>query len=209
VEDSLRRLQTDYLDILHIHDVEFGCRRQVVEETIPAVRKIQQQGKARFIGITGLSLRMLAEIGSEVPVDCMLSYCRYNLMNRDLDAVLTPLARERQIGLINASPLHMRMLSDSGAPPWHPAPEVVKAAAERVVELCRARGVDAPTLALQFAVQHPHVASTFVGMTSTAEVRQNLLALEGRPDEALMREIDAIVAPVQGMMWISGFAWNH
>ena len=209
VDDSLRRLQTDYVDVLHIHDVEFGCHRQIVEETIPAVRKIQQQGKARFIGITGLSLRMLRDIASEAPVDCVLSYCRYNLMNRDLDTVLTPLARERQIGLLNASPLHMRMLSDSGAPAWHPAPEPVKEAARRVVELCRATGAHAPTLALQFALKHEHVASTFVGMSSAEEVRQNIAALEGRPDPALLQEIDAIVAPVQGMMWISGFAWNH
>jgi L-galactose dehydrogenase len=209
VENSLRRLQTDYVDVLHIHDVEFGCRRQIVEETFPAVRKIQQQGKARFVGITGLSLRMLREIAAEAPVDCILSYCRYNLMNRDLDHVLTPLAREKQIGLLNASPLHMRMLSDSGAPAWHPAPQAVKDAARRVVELCRARGAHAPTVALQFALQHSYVASTFVGMSTTDEVRQNLAALDGQPDAQLMREIDAAVGPVQGMMWVSGFAWNH
>jgi L-galactose dehydrogenase len=209
VEDSLRRLQTDYLDILHIHDVEFGCHRQIVEETIPAVRKIQAEGKARFIGITGLSLRMLGEIASDARVDCMLSYCRYNLMNRDMDRQLTGIARERNIGLLNASPLHMRMLSDSGAPPWHPAPEAVKEAAKRVVELCHARGASAPAVALQFAVQHPYVASTFVGMATRAEVQQNLATYAGTPDPELLREIEAIVAPVQGMMWISGFAWNH
>ncbi|HYP08134.1 MAG TPA: aldo/keto reductase [Bryobacteraceae bacterium] len=209
VEDSLRRLQTDYLDVLHIHDVEFGCKRQIVEETIPAVRKIQAQGKARFIGITGLSLRMLRDIATEAPVDCILSYCRYNLMNRDLDDVLAPLARERKVGLINASPLHMRMLSEAGAPPWHPAPEPVKSAARRVVDLCRSRGLHSPALALQFAVRHDDVASTLVGMATLAELRQNLAALEQEPDPDVLREIDAIVAPVQGMMWISGFAWNH
>src|SRR6185369_17183824 len=45
-DESLQRLQTDYLDILHVHDVEFGDKRQIVEETIPAVRRLQQQGKA-------------------------------------------------------------------------------------------------------------------------------------------------------------------
>jgi L-galactose dehydrogenase len=209
LDDSLRRLQTDFVDILHIHDVEFGCHRQIVEETIPAVRKIQQQGKARFIGITGLSLKMLRDIASEVPIDCMLSYCRYNLMNRDLDSVLTPVAKERNIGLISASPLHMRMLSDDGAMPWHPAPEAVKQAAKQVVQLCRSYGVDAPALALQFAAQHPYVASTFVGMATAVEVQQNLAAIASQPDPELLRKIDAVVAPVQGMMWNSGFAWNH
>ena len=208
-EDSLRRLQTDYLDILHVHDVEFGCKRQIIEETIPALRRIQQQGKARFIGITGLSLRMLHDIAAEAPLDCILSYCRYNLLNRDLDLMLTPLARERGIGLINASPLGMRLLSEAGAPPWHPAPSEVKEAARRVVDLCRARGANAPSVAVQFALQHEHVASTFIGFSSRAEVQETLEAMKGQPDPSLLREIEDVVTPIQGVMWISGFAWNH
>ena len=48
IDESLKRLQTDYVDILHIHDVEFGCQTQLVEETIPALRGIQSRGKARL-----------------------------------------------------------------------------------------------------------------------------------------------------------------
>lgn len=209
IDDSLKRLRTDYVDILHIHDVEFGCKDQIVEEAIPALRGIQSQGKARFIGITGLALRMLREIASEVPVDCILSYCRYNLLNRDLDTVLTPIARERNVGLLNASPLHMRLLSDTGPPAWHPAPPEVKKAARRVVELCRSRGVSAPKLALQFAVRHPFVSSTFVGVSNVEEAKANIEAIREQPDEQLLQEIEEIVRPVQGLMWITGFARNH
>jgi L-galactose dehydrogenase len=209
IDDSLKRLRTDYVDILHVHDVEFGCKAQIVEETIPALRGIQSQGKARFIGITGLALRMLRDIASEVPVDCILSYCRYNLLNRDLDTVLTPVARERNVGLLNASPLHMRLLSDTGPPAWHPAPPEVKEAARRVVELCRSRGVSAPKLALQFAVRHPFVSSTFVGVSNVEEARANIEAIREQPDERLLQEIEEIVRPVQGLMWITGFARNH
>ena len=209
VDTSLHRLRTDYVDIMHVHDVEFGCKRQIVEETIPTLRKIQQQGKARFIGVTGLSLRMLRDIATETPVDCILSYCRYNLLNRDLDTVLAPVAEERGVGLMSASPLHMRMLSPSGPPPWHPAPEPVKEAAGRVVELCNARGRSAPEVALEFALQYPRVASTFVGFSNVAEVQANLAALNRQPDPELLQAIAAVVAPVQGVMWISGFAWNH
>jgi L-galactose dehydrogenase len=209
VDQSLQRLRTDYVDMMHVHDVEFGCRRQIVEETIPALRKIQQQGKARFIGITGLSLRMLRDIALETPVDCILSYCRYNLLNRDLDSVLATAAEERGVGLMSASPLHMRMLSPSGPPPWHPAPESVKEAAHKVVELCTARGRSAPEVALEFALQYPRVASTFVGFSNVAEVQANLAALDRQPDPELLEEIADVVAPVQGVMWISGFAWNH
>jgi L-galactose dehydrogenase len=209
VDASLQRLRTDYVDIMHVHDVEFGCKRQIVEETIPALRRIQQQGKARFIGVTGLSLRMLRDIATESSVDCILSYCRYNLLNRDLDSVLASVAEERSVGLMSASPLHMRMLSPSGPPPWHPAPESVKEAAHKVVELCAARGRSAPEVALEFALQYPRVASTFVGFSNVAEVQANLAALRRQPEPELLQEIADVVAPVQGVMWISGFAWNH
>jgi L-galactose dehydrogenase len=208
-DESLRRLKTDYLDILHVHDVEFGCKRQIVDETIPALRKLQQQGKVRFIGITGLALKMLREIAEEAPVDCILSYCRYNLLNRDLDREVTPFARQHNIGLISASPLHMRLLADSGAPPWHPAPQEVKDAARKVVELCHSRGASAPKLAVQFAVQHPYVSTTFVGLSTVEEARHTIEAVSEQPDPELLHEIEPIVAPVQGKMWITGFAENH
>ena len=209
IDESLRRLQTDYVDILHVHDVEYGCKRQIIEETLPALRAVQEQGKARFIGITGLALKMLREIAAEAPVDCILSYCRYTLLNRDLDKTLTPFAREHQIGLLNASPLHMRLLSETGPPEWHPAAPAVKEAARRVVELCRTRGVSAPNLALQFAVRNPYVSSTFVGISSVQEVCNNIGAITSDQDPALLQEIEQIVAPVQEMMWITGHPENH
>lgn len=209
VDESLLRLRTDHVDIMHVHDVEFGCFRQIVEETIPQLRKLQQAGKLRFIGISGLALKMLRDIAAATPVDCVLSYCRYNLLNRDMDQVLTPLIREKDIGLINASPLHMRCLAEGGPPKWHPAPSAVKDAAHNVVDFCRSRGLSAPRVALQFAVQHPIVACTLVGMSSVAEVQENLQAVNAWPDPDILRHIDAIVAPVQGMAWITGFAENH
>ena len=94
LEDSLRRLKTDHVDLLQAHDVEFGDVQQVIDETIPAMRRLQEQGKARAIGITGYPLKTLARIAQSVPVDTILTYCRYNLMITDMDHVLTPIARE-------------------------------------------------------------------------------------------------------------------
>src|SRR5690606_31330623 len=59
VEESLRRLRTDHVDLLQIHDVEFGDREILLEETLPAARRVQAAGKARFIGISGLPVRYL------------------------------------------------------------------------------------------------------------------------------------------------------
>ena len=74
------------------------------------------------MGITNYGLQMIKEVVEAAEVETILSYCRYNLMDTSLDDILTPVTKARGIGLINASPLHMRVLTDKGAPAWHPAP---------------------------------------------------------------------------------------
>ncbi|MEJ7607217.1 MAG: aldo/keto reductase [Bryobacteraceae bacterium] len=83
VDESLQRLQTGYVDIMHVHDVEFGDKRQIVEETIPHC--IVRRRPAKYASLNNrVFAQMLRQIAAEAPVDCILSYCRYNLLNRDL-----------------------------------------------------------------------------------------------------------------------------
>src|ERR1039457_6127192 len=86
IDESLQRLQTDYVDLLQAHDIEFGEVTQIWSETIPALREIQRSGKARHIGISGYPLKMLRSVAKLAPVDTILSYCRYNLLVTDLSA---------------------------------------------------------------------------------------------------------------------------
>jgi len=208
-EDSLKRLRTDYVDLLQAHDVEFGHVEQVVEETLPAMRRLQEQGKARFIGITGYSLKNLMEIAGRVKVDSILSYCRSNLLVTDMQEALVPFAKKNGIGLINASPLHMGIITEQGAPEWHPAPQAVRDAGRRVVEACKSRGADASEVALRFCLEQKDVASTLVGISSRAHVERNLQAMEMKLDAELMREIAEIVAPVKDTTWPSGLRENY
>lgn len=209
IEESLARLQTDYVDIFHVHDVEFGDKGQIIEETLPALRRIQQAGKARFIGITGLAVEMLRDIADEFPVDCMLSYCRYNLMNTDMDTVLAPLCAERGIGLMNASPLHMGFLTEAGPPAWHPILTDMRPIGQQLVEICRKHGRDISKVALRFAFDHPVLASTFVGIKTRAEVDANLAAIESPLDADLLNELEAAARPARGRMWPSGRPENY
>ena len=209
LENSLKRLRTDYVDLLQAHDVEFGDVQQVVEETVPAMRKLQEQGKARYIGITGYSLKNLMEIAGQVKVDSILSYCRYNLLITDMEAKLVPFAKKRGVGVINASPLHMGIITERGAPEWHPAPQAVRDAGQRVVAVCKARGVDASEVALRFCLDQPDVASTLVGLSSRGHVERNLKCLEMRNDPELLAEIAKAVASVKYLTWPSGRAENY
>ena len=204
IDESLRRLQTDHVDLLLAHDIEFGDREQIISETLPTMRQVQQEGKTRFIGVSGLPLRMLADVAERADLDVILSYCHYNLLARDLDEVLTPVVKARGIGLINASPLHMRVLSTVGPPSWHPAPESVKWKGAAVVAVMERFGLNPIEAALGFCLHHPYVSSTLVGMSNPGEVRENVKALDFKLMPELMRAIDDITAPVHRTTWPSG-----
>jgi L-galactose dehydrogenase len=209
VDESLRRLRTDRIDLFQAHDVEFGDVEQVIHETVPAMRKMQEQGKVRYIGITGYPLKTLVRIAEGVPVDTILSYSRYNLMITDMDDVLTPFAKKHGIGLINAAGLHMGILTQDGAPAWHPAPAAVHEGARKVAKLCRERGVDISDVAIRFCLDHPYVSSTLVGIGSEAQVKANLKLLEFKTDPVLIGEIRSVVGPVFNHVWPSGRPENH
>jgi L-galactose dehydrogenase len=208
-EESLKRLQTDYLDILHAHDIEFADREQIVNETIPALRELKQQGKVRLIGITGLPLKLLADVAVRGDVDIVMSYCRYNLLIRDLATHLAPTLKEHNIGLLNASPLHMGILTEHGAPAWHPAPDCIKQAGKRVVEFCKTRGLDVTEIALRFCLDYADVASTFVGMSKPGHVDANLRALDITRDPDLIAELERCAGAALGLTWQSGLLQNQ
>jgi len=208
-EASLRRLKTETVDLLQVHDVEFGSVEQIVEETLPAMRRLQEQGKVRFIGITGYWPHLLARILEMGPVDTVLNYCHSNLLADDMDSSLTPVAKRLGVGLINASPLHMGLLSGGPIAEWHPAPRIVKDAAHRIVEQCRANRVRPATLALKYCLTHPVVATTLVGFRSVEEVEDALYALEHDTPPELLREVCLIADTVRNTSWSSGLIENH
>lgn len=208
IDESLGRLRTDYVDLWQAHDVEFVDARQIVEEAIPTMREIQKQGKARFVGVTGLQLKVMTGIAERAPVDTFLSYCRYNLLFNDMDELLTGFARQRGMGLINASPLHMGVLTEHGAPAWHPAPKEVLETGPKIVAACEARGFKVGDVALRFSLDHPYAATTLVGMSTVKHVERNIAAIECHPPAELMEEIRAIAAPVMNRWWPSGLPQN-
>ena len=209
IDESLRRLRTDYIDIYQMHDIEFADREQVLGEALPVARELQKAGKCRFVGITGLPLGILRDVAARAPVDTILSYARYNLMVDDLDAELRPFCAERGIGLINASPLHLRILTERGAPAWHLASEDVQAAGRQVATLCRERGVDVSAVALKFCYDYPPTASVLVGMSKTRHVETNLQAFECEAPPGLLDEIRAAVDPVRNRIWPTGRPENQ
>lgn len=208
IDESLRRLGVEYLDLIQCHDIEFGSLEQVVDETLPALEKLREAGKVRFVGITGYPLGIFRYVLDQAPVDTILSYCRYSLNDRALAALL-PYLKQKGVGIISASPLSMGLLTERGAPAWHPAPEALKAACARAAAHCQNRGMDIAQLALQFATANPEIATTLVGTANPENLKKNVRWIESPPDAELLAEVEAILAPVQGMAWMTGKPVNN
>jgi L-galactose dehydrogenase len=147
---------------------------------------------------------MLREIASKADLDAVLSYCHFNPMISDLNEVLVPVTKPKQIGLINASPLHMGILSEDGPPPWHPAPEEVKQKGKEIVELCARRGASPSKVSLRVSLDNPNISSTLVGVKGRKQLRENLRALECTIPQDLLESIQQIVSSVKDRTWPSG-----
>src|SRR3984885_7945264 len=150
VDVSLHRMGVDHLDIVLCHDIEFVEMSQVIEETLPALRKVRDQGKVRFLGVSGYPMKMFRYVLDQTDLDVVLSYNHYTLQNSML-ADLVPYLKGRSVGIMNAAPFSARLLTTSPLPPWHKATPEVRAICRRAAEHCAARGVDIPQLALQYS----------------------------------------------------------
>ncbi len=209
IDESLTRLQTDHVDVFQIHDIEFATETQILEETLPAMREVQASGKARFIGITGLPVRYLRKIAAQTEIDLMMSWGHLNLLEDELDSVLTPLAAERGFGLVSASPLLQGILSDNSPPEWHRSPPEVHAICPRMAEVCRKADTNLAAVALKYAVDYPHVASNVVGMSTARRVERNLTAIQTPIPEGLLETLLEMAKPVKNRMWFEGNPDNN
>jgi L-galactose dehydrogenase len=208
IEESLSRLRVDYIDLIQCHDIEFGALEQVINETLPALHQAQQQGKVRLVGITGLPLKIFSEVMAQAEIDTILSYCRYELNDTSLEALL-PALKAKEIGVINASPLGMGLLTERGAPAWHPAPAEIREACAQAAAHCRSRGVDIAQLAIQFSISNPDIATTLVGTANPRNIEKNIKWLESPLDQELLAEVLTILKPIHNRSWPSGRPENN
>lgn len=209
VDVSLHRLGTDHLDIVLCHDIEFVSMQQIVDETLPALRKAREQGKVRFIGFSGYPQKIFRFICDRADVDCVLNYNQYTLQNTRFADETIPFLKERGIGVMNAGPFSARLLTDAPLPHWLKEPEDVKAAARRAAELCRARGSSIAKLALQFSIANPDIATTVAGSASPANIHAWTTWAAEPLDEQLLRDVQAIFAPVKNVGHVEGLAQNN
>lgn len=208
VDISLHRMGVDYLDIMLCHDIEFVDMRQIIDETLPALRKVQQQGKVRFVGISGYPMNIFRYVLDQLPLDVVLSYNHYTLQNTML-ADLLPYLQSKGVGVMNAAPFSARLLTEQPLPKWHKATPQVRAIAAEAAAHCRQRGVDIAQLAVQFSVANPALATCIVGSANPANVQKWVEWAALPIDQELLAEVQRILQPIHNWHYVEGRPENN
>ena len=203
VYESMERLGVDHIDLINVHDIEFADLHQVVEETLPALVELREKGVVGHVGITDLQLENLQWVVDHAApgtVESILNFCHFTL-NDDKLLDFLDYFEERGIGVINASPLSMGLLSQRGVPAWHPAPASLVEACRRAVEHCSAKGYPIEKLAMQFSVSEPRISTTLFSSANPANVAKNIAYVSEQPDMELVNEVKRIIGDQQRVSW--------
>ena len=205
VYESMERLNVDYIDLINIHDIEFSDLKQVCNKTLPALVSLRNEGVVRHIGITNLNLRHFRYVIDHVPegtVESVLSFCHYTL-NDDSLADYLDYFESKSVGVINASPYSMGLLTERGVPDWHPAPEALKRLSLKAVECCKQKGISIEQLAVSFSVNNPRIATTLFSTTNPENVLKTIRYANTPIDLNLLKEVQGIFEPGFRDSWVN------
>jgi aryl-alcohol dehydrogenase-like predicted oxidoreductase len=209
VDISLERMRVDHLDIVLCHDLEFVDMTQIVEETLPALRRQVDKGKVRFIGVSGYPMKMFRYVlGNSSDVDVILTYNHYTLQN-DMAIELVPLCREKGVGLMNAAPFSARLLSGDPLPPWHKATPLVRQTAAQAAELCRQRNSSIAKLALQFSLANEDFTTCITGSANPERIREWARWAQEPIDKELLADVLEVLKPIHNWHYTEGRPENN
>lgn len=208
VDVSLHRMGVEHLDVILCHDLEFVEMSQIVEETLPALRRIQKEGKVRFVGVSGYPMKMFRYVLDRAELDVILSYNHYTLQNTML-ADMVPYLKDKGVGIMNAAPFSARLLTNAPLPPWHKATEQVRAICKQVAEHCQAQGTDIAQLALQFSLANPDMTTCVTGSANPDRIAQWAEWAQQPMDEGLLAEVLEILKPIHNWFYVEGRPENN
>ena len=208
VYESMERLGIDFIDLINVHDIEFqaalpGGLQLVVDETLPALVELREKGVVGHVGITDLqlnNLKWVIEHSEKGIVESILNFCHYTLNDNALEDYLD-FFEQQGVGVINASPLSMGLLSQRGVPAWHPAPKPLVNACQKAAEYCSQKGYPIEKLAVQYSVSCERIASTLFSSANPANVKRNIEWANEEPDWELVREVKEIIGDQQRVTW--------
>lgn len=147
----------------------------MLHETIPTLEELRREGKINHLGVTGYPINVLNNVILMAPgrFSTVLSYARYTLIDQSLNTYLETF-QNNKLGIICAAGHAMGLLTNSGPPSWHPAPDQIKAACREASDICKENGVELGKLAMHYFIQLEGVTTFLVGMQSSQILNMNL-----------------------------------
>jgi aryl-alcohol dehydrogenase-like predicted oxidoreductase len=211
IDDSLRRLGTDYVDLYQIHRFDYETP---IEETLEALDDVVKMGKALYIGASSMYAWQFAKMlykSSEMGLTRFVSMQNhYNLVYREEEREMNPLCREEGIGIIPWSPLARGFLAGNRNPQdfgdtvraktddyakqlyYQPSDFTV---VERVTEIARKRGVPNAQVALAWVLQQPGITAPIVGASKMDHLEDAVAALSLKLDDAERKALEEPYQP--------------
>lgn len=203
VESSLRRLRTDHIDILLLHDIgalTHGAQhpailRQALDEALPTMAELRRQGVCGAIGLGVNEEAICLQVLATFPLDVIMLAGRYTLFEQQGSAQLMALAAQQNVAIMVAGPYNSGLLGADDAPGatynYAPADAATRERAQRFYDLCGKHRVSVGAAALQFPLAHPAVATVVCGLRSVAEVDSAAQRLHASLPPALWSDLRA------------------
>ncbi|MET7969736.1 aldo/keto reductase family protein [Micromonospora sp. NPDC005305] len=215
INGSLRRLQTDYVDLYQAHRYDYSTP---LEETMEAFADVVHSGKAHYIGVSEWKASQIREahgLARELRIPLVSNQPQYSMLWRVIEAEVIPTSEELGVGQIVWSPMAQGVLSGKYLP-GQPPPAGSRATDEksgagfiarfmtdevltrvqRLKPLAEQAGLTMPQLAVAWVLQNPNVSSAIVGASRPDQVHDNVKAAGVKLDADLLKAIDEIVEPV-------------
>ena len=192
-EDSLKRLDVGYIDILYLHDPDSHWE-SASTTGVSALIELRDQGLVKAIGAGMNQHEMLTKFVKQTDIDLVMLAGRFTLLEQGALAELLPAAIERNVGIVNVGVYNSGLLSknrpsrDSNYN-YLPAPDDVLVRVNRIADLCEQFGVTLPEAALAYVQLHPAVCSVVLGGRNGAQVQENAVRYKKVVPEALWSEL--------------------
>ena len=206
VGESLERLGTDRLDIVHLHDFDYQGGRHVdtaLAEGFPTLHALKSEGVIAAVGAGIYAMELWQRVLVEVDLDAIILHNHHTLCDMRAFELLPP-TDARGVGVINAAPFASGLLTGRPAPDWHPAPEEARALFAEAAAFCLEHGVELPRLALAFSSQEPRLPVTIFSCADRATLRRNLAWARESVDRLLVARVQELLRPVMNRQWAYG-----
>jgi aryl-alcohol dehydrogenase-like predicted oxidoreductase len=203
IKESAARLGAEYFDIIHIHDLEYQKRRHTdwaLSEGLDTVHKLKKEGRIGAVSFGIYPMDLWLRIFKGYDIDAALVHNHYCLSDTCLLALL-PIAKEKGIGVINASPFGSGLLTERGPADWHPASKEDRDLFLQAAALCKQYETSISKLAIQFSSQHEEIPTTMFSSSNPVSVLKNIQWSNEPLNRELLVKVQQVLSPVLNKQW--------